>query len=146
MKKNKDFQKTKLKIGKKIPKRSNDTNTQFKSKKIVLKDQSTLENNQMAVLSRNLFSNKQFKLLCLSKIYSNYLDKNAVDGESINILSRLLLDNEEQVRQSTIRCIKKSINRLIKEDQSINPFLTILLTYIKCGLTHIDNGDRKSVV
>ncbi|XP_053211550.1 uncharacterized protein LOC128395170 [Panonychus citri] len=140
-KKNVDFQKTKLKVGKSIPKRANETSTQFKSKRIIIKDQSVIsDSNQMVVLSRSLTANKQFKLLCLNKIYTGYLENYIVDGESINTLARLIIDGEEQVRQSTIRCLKKAITKMINDNQDVTPFITILLTYVKCGLTHIDPG------
>ncbi|RWS23654.1 testis-expressed sequence 10 protein-like protein [Leptotrombidium deliense] len=132
-----DFQKVKLKVGRKL-KKENETNTDFKVKKIVLKE--TSRRDVFKSLLSNSESGPHFKLVCLKKLTDGHLSANPQDitGEVVNALSKYLLDSDFRVRSETIKCLKQCISSLQKRQQILTPFVDIMLNYIRCGLTHID--------
>jgi len=141
-KQNSDFKKVKLKVGRKLTKGTNVTKTEFKSKRILVKESQCLNVNPISALKNNVTCNTQFKNLCLEKINQTFLQLNCdhITGETINILSKLIIDYDKKVRSSAIKSIKQCIQLLIDKSKNIEPVLNILLSYIHCGLTHIDSN------
>jgi hypothetical protein len=139
-KKEKDFQKIKLKVGRKLLRGINETKTDFKSKKIILKESELRSNDPLKTLSNNRAINSQIKLLCLNKL-NNSLNSTIISAEVINTVSKYLNDNDKRVRSDAIKCIKQSISLLDNQNNnSISPIMSMILSYIDCGLTHIDHN------
>lgn len=133
-----DFQKVKLKVGRKLPKGTNVTKTDFKSKKIQIREVKDLGDNPLLSLSRNPSSNSKFKLLCLGKLKDQIFDDSTqINGETINILAKMMLEDDEKVRTQAIRNTKNYLDKLRAKCSDISPFLTILLGYSKCAITHL---------
>lgn len=136
-----DFQKVKLKVGRKLVKGTNVTKTDFKSKKIMLREVKDLGENPLLSLSRNPSSNNKFKLLCLGRLRDQIVgDSTQVNGEAINILAKMMLEEDERVRSQAIKNIKNYLNSMVSKNLDISPFLTILLGYSKCAITHLSPG------
>jgi hypothetical protein len=139
-KKEKDFQKIKLKVGRKLLRGINETKTDFKSKKIILKESELRSNDPLKTLSNNRAINSQIKLLCLNKL-NNSLNSTIISAEVINTVSKYLNDSDKRVRSDAIKCIKQSISLLDNQNNnSISPIMSMILSYIDCGLTHIDHN------
>jgi pre-rRNA-processing protein IPI1 len=143
-KKEKDFQKIKLKVGRKLLRGINETKTDFKSKKIILKESELRSNDPLKTLSNNRAINSQIKLLCLNKL-NNSLNSTIISNNSaqvINTVSKYLNDSDKRVRSDAIKCIKQSISLLDNQNNnnSISPIMSMILSYIDCGLTHIDHN------
>lgn len=144
-KKEKDFQKIKLKVGRKLLRGTNDTKTEFKSKKIILKESESRTKDPIKTLSNSIGINSQLKLLCLNRLIDslNSLNLSNNSGQLINTVSKYLNDEDKRVRSDSIKCIKHCISILDKKNtnkSNLSPLMAIILTYINCGLTHIDHN------
>lgn len=144
-KKDADFKKVKLKVGRKLTRGDNETKTDFKAKKIILKEAKSLGKDPIHSLINSLNCNTQLKVLCLTKVSDGFLSLNPklISGELVSVLSRLLLDYEPRVRNEARKCIQQSISSLEKAALDLEPMLSILINFLKCGLTHI-NSDISS--
>lgn len=141
-KKVKDFQKVKLKVGKRLVRGLNETKTDFKSKKIIVKELESRAKDPIKTLANGFAINKQTKLFCLNDV-DKWLDSkniNSKGGEVVTTVSRYLSDSDHRVRSDCIKCLKHCISLLHrKPDSSVSPLMPVILTYINCGLTHIDD-------
>ncbi|CAH4037999.1 unnamed protein product [Pieris brassicae] len=145
--------KTKLK-GKKdpeLPKGTNVTKTNFKVKKIVIKEQlkkhvqsealSTRKLNVKELLSRlNHFNatSRTDALDGLKEIISSnpeILEQSL--GPVIQGVSSLILNVEKAVRHSALKVIHLVLSNVITE--KIEPFFDIMSTYLRSAMTHIDS-------
>lgn len=121
--------------------RKDDTKTEFKSRKIRLNESSQLRNNATKMLlNKNLKVNTKLKLNAFEKMNVNLESINVdhITGETINGLAKYLLDEDNRVRAEFLKTVKSCFERLNERQQSLVPYIQILLIYIKCGLTHID--------
>ncbi|MCJ1311518.1 rRNA processing protein [Agyrium rufum] len=138
-----DFQKTKLKVGKARPKPMNNTDTSFKAKAIVLKEQSLSTNapSAKAQLSHNISllssrSDKQRKesLAHVSSLISQSSQSTGTTLSTAVILKRtlpLLLDASAGVR-SQLLSLFRSLPAKDVEDH-----VDLIAPYIRAGLTHM---------
>lgn len=121
--------------------RKDDTKTEFKSRKIKLNESSQLRNNATKMLlNKNLKVNTKLKLNAFEKMNVNLDTVNIenITGETINGLAKYLLDDDDRIRGEFFKTVKSCFDRLNEKEQSLAPYIQILLIYIKCGLTHID--------
>lgn len=121
--------------------RKDDTKTEFKSRKIRLNESSQLRNNATKMLlNKNLKVNTKLKLNAFEKMNVNLesINLEAITGETINGLAKYLLDEDDRIRAQFFKTVKSCFDRLNERHQSLAPYIQILLIYIKCGLTDLD--------
>ena len=145
-KKNADFQKVKIKAGKRLPKHLNETVPEFKAKKIKIKPFANSTTEDFVKLLSHSTLSKNLKLLYLSKL-SQILrqeQKSVSCGEHIQAISKYITDVDGGVRSSAINCLKLCLNSIESKSnpEKLSPILSILLTFINCGITHIDGSIR----
>ena len=139
-KKDGDFQKVKLKVGRKLAKGLNETRTDFKVKKVVLREAKVLSEEPISALLSCSQSNTQMKILCLAKVGEGCLVNNPklITGQVICQFGRYLLDDDSRVRVQANKCIRQSVLSLKEANIDTEEFVTLLVNFLKCGLTHID--------
>lgn len=131
-KKNKDFEKTKLKVGKKKPQQANATDTSFKSRAISVPSQhrsegidhylSLLRHHQAAVRCQALANLDQY-----------------VDAEPRKILvatAPLITDSDRNVRSGCRNLLKQH------EPHYVAASTDVILLYVHAAMTHINPGVR----
>lgn len=145
-KKQQDFAKVKLKVGRKLQP-ANVTSTEFKAKKVVLGP--ALVSDPIRSLTTCVSASTSVKLLHLSKLLDGPLltSPHRITGDLLNALARLVLDSDDKVRRNARLCVEQSLSCLLKEQISLQNSITLLLTHVKCGLTHLNaaiaNESRK---
>jgi pre-rRNA-processing protein IPI1 len=153
-KKQKDFQKVKLKIGKKKPLKDNETKTTFKSQAVVVPEQSISENKGEPTTSRN---STLKELLAHSKHYNPHVRKEAIHGlkemfgkHPQNVLVHLssifeitfaiIVDEDSSVRAAYLGFLQSITPHLSKNN--VGPFIALYLSYCGSAMTHIDDNIR----
>ena len=140
--KNKDFQKVKLKVGRKLVRGLNETKTDFKSKKIIVKELESRAKDPIKTLANGFSINNQTKLFCINNVdkWLNSTNINSKGGEVVTTVSRYLSDSDHRVRTDCVKCLKHCMFLMNRnQDSGVSPLMPIILTYINCGLTHIDH-------
>ncbi|KAK9719110.1 rRNA processing protein [Basidiobolus ranarum] len=153
--KNVDFQKTKLKVGKKKVQADNFTDTSFKSRAVSLPNQSiALDKTNELTNVRNQSLNELIPQL---KHYSSAVRKDAIHGTQdllnrhphvlrgslgtlINTMTRLLVDDDEAVRKGVHTFFSEFLPQLDQSD--LHPFLPLLIVYTCSAMTHIHEDIR----
>jgi hypothetical protein len=147
-KKQQDFAKVKLKVGKKLTP-TNATNTEFKAKKVVIKSSPGLVSNPVHSLTTCITASPAIKIVHLSKFLTCPMltSPHLITGDLLNALARLSLDPDDKVRRQARQCVEQSLNCMLNKKLSLQNSIPILLTHVKCGLTHfnqaIANDSRK---
>ncbi|TPX23371.1 rRNA processing protein [Coccidioides immitis] len=150
--KKKDFQKPKLKVSKEKPKASNFTDTSFKSKSIVLNQQSL---STIAPSATSQFSHS----LSLLNSKSDTQRKESLANLTTAIVSRpvnsplpqpvsvmlpsllpLILDGSNGVRSQLLKLLRAL------PGTDIEGYASLLLPYIRAGMTHLAAGIRLSAI
>ncbi|XP_049872342.1 testis-expressed protein 10 [Pectinophora gossypiella] len=143
--------KTKLKAKKDLPKGTNVTKTNFKVKKIVIKEQlkkhgesealSTRKLNAKELLSRLNHFNTHSRRDALEGIkelitsHPDVLEQNL--GKFILGVTPLLMNVEKVVQREAIKALHLILSNVTVE--KIEPFFDIMSTYLRSAMTHIDN-------
>ncbi|KAK9458352.1 Rix1 complex component [Dipodascopsis uninucleata] len=137
--KNKDFVKTRLKVGKEKPKATSYTDLGFKAKSIGLPSQSLTKSHT----TRETFNHH----LSLARHHSHATRKEAIgflqshlpddiDSSILTTIAPLILDSNEDVRSATL-----SLLRSIPL-HSLGPHVYLITLYIHSGMTHISSEIR----
>ncbi|XP_011496792.1 PREDICTED: testis-expressed sequence 10 protein homolog [Ceratosolen solmsi marchali] len=145
--------KLKTKGSKQLPKGLNITDTNFKVKKIVIREQ-LKQQDATQILSRRKLNVKD--LLLRLQHYNSSVRQNAirelkeiVSQHTVDILnvqlsellkgiSALILDKEKAIRRESLKALNLILNAVSK-DQLI-PFCNILISYLTCAMTHINQN------
>ncbi|KAI5636265.1 rix1 complex component involved in 60S ribosome maturation domain-containing protein [Phthorimaea operculella] len=143
--------KTKLKSKKELPKGTNVTKTNFKVKKIVLKEQlkkhgesealSTRKLNAKELLSRLNHFNTHSRTDALNGLkelitgHPQVLEQSL--GQFILGVTPLILNIEKVVRHEALKVLHLLLSNVTAE--KIEPFFDIMSTYLRSAMTHIDN-------
>ncbi|EEA22726.1 rRNA processing protein [Talaromyces marneffei ATCC 18224] len=150
--KQKDFQKPKLKVGKAKPKPANFTDTSFRSKAIVLNQQSLSTNaptsssqfsHHLSLLSSKSDTQRKESLAHLTtSVSSRPVDSPLPQPVSVMIpkLVPLLLDASNSVRAQLLKFLKTL------PTADIEAHAAQLLPYIRAGMTHLAADIRSSSV
>ncbi|ORX86808.1 hypothetical protein BCR32DRAFT_289738 [Anaeromyces robustus] len=147
--KNQDFQKQKLKVGKKKLAPSTQTDISFKTKAIYVPDQGIVEEKKEITSSRNLtlkellgqakhYSSitRKDALNGIKEIYTNYPDEIFLNlGTVFEKTIPIFIDKEPDVRLALLQFYKILIPDL-KIDQ-IKPFMSVFMAYLCSAMTHI---------
>ncbi|XP_063984688.1 testis-expressed protein 10 [Diachasmimorpha longicaudata] len=143
--------KLKTKKGKTLPKGQNITDTSFKVKKIVIREQ--LKSHELSeIVSRRKLNVKE--LLSRLQHHNSTVRQDAI-REMKDILqnyplellschlnallqgvSSLALDKERDIRRDTLRVLSLLLSPLSTEQ--LSPFSEILVSYLRCAMTHIN--------
>ncbi|XP_053423517.1 testis-expressed protein 10 isoform X2 [Nycticebus coucang] len=146
-----DFQKIKLKVGKKKPRLENATTTNFKTKTIhvpeQLKEDGTLPTNNRKLNIKDLLSQmhhynagvKQSALLGLKDLLSQY--PFIIDAHLSNILSEVtavFTDKDANVRLAAVQLLQFLAPKIRAEQ--ISPFFPLVSAHLSSAMTHITEG------
>ncbi|KAM5300379.1 testis-expressed protein 10 isoform 2-T2 [Ctenodactylus gundi] len=146
-----DFQKVKLKVGKKKPRLENATVTNFKTKTIhlpeQLKEDGTLPTNNRKLNVKDLLSQmhhynagvKQSALLGLKDLLSQY--PFIIDAHLSNILSEVtavFTDKDANVRLAAVQLLQFLAPKIRAEQ--ISPFFPLVSAHLSSAMTHITEG------
>nr|XP_020022470.1 testis-expressed sequence 10 protein isoform X3 [Castor canadensis] len=146
-----DFQKVKLKVGKKKPKLENATATNFKTKTIhlpeQLKEDRILPTNNRKLNIKDLLSQmhhynagvKQSALLGLKDLFSQY--PFIIDAHLSNILSEVtavFTDKDANVRLAAVQLLQFLAPKIRAEQ--ISPFFPLVSAHLSSAMTHITEG------
>ncbi|KAJ7313512.1 hypothetical protein JRQ81_004949 [Phrynocephalus forsythii] len=149
--KQEDFHKVKLKVGKKKPKLENATDTNFKTRSIHLPEQlrqdGMLPTNNRKLNIKDLLSQmnhynagvKQSALFGLKDLLSQY--PYIIDAHLSNILSELaavFTDKDSNVRSAAI-CLLQFLAPKIRAEH-ISPFFPLMSAHLSSAMTHINEG------
>ncbi|KAJ0183195.1 hypothetical protein K1T71_001171 [Dendrolimus kikuchii] len=143
--------KTKLKAKKDLPKGTNVTKTNFKVKKIVIKEQlkkhntsevlSTRKLNLNDLLSRLTHFNTQSRTSALEGLKEVITTHPAVLHQNLGQLilgvTPLVLNVEKIVRRESLKVLHMILDNV--NMTKISPFFDIMSTYLRSAMTHIDN-------
>ena len=143
-KKDSDFKKIKLKVGRKVVKCANETDTSFKVRKIKLREAKVLKSDPISSLAVH-DARSQIKLMKLRNVSEGALitSPERITGEVVHVLSKYCSDDEPQVRSEARKCVKQCFTSLEKAARSVAPIISVIMTHLKCGLTHL-NPDIRS--
>ncbi|KAL1881527.1 rRNA processing protein [Paecilomyces lecythidis] len=150
--KKKDFQKTKLKVGKTKPKADNFTDTSFRSKAIVLNQQSLTTSapssssqfsHHLSLLSSKSDSQRRESLAHLTtSVSSRPVDSPLPQPVSVMLpaMLPLILDASNGVRTNLLKFLRSL------PETEIEDHVSQLLPYIRAGMTHLAADIRLSAV
>ncbi|KAG0723334.1 Testis-expressed protein 10 [Chionoecetes opilio] len=153
-KKNKkaDFAKVKLKVGKKLKKAQNETRTDFKTRKIILKEQLSRKSEEGLLTKKK--RNVKDLLTCLGHT-NTYVRQDGLNGllelvknneteELIPKLSQIIsgvascmFDIDVLIRSATIKFIEAL---LVKVGIHVEPYFSVLATHLSCAMVHLNTG------
>jgi len=139
-KKDLDFQKVKLKVGRKLKKDINETKAEFKSRKIVLREVRSYSDDPITALSRHSDNISQHGKLSMLNHFNSSLTKEIVKSLSkpiLDSLSKFILDHSDQVRAATVKCLKTCYNNLKQQHLPTRDFMQSLMPYLSCAYTHV---------
>lgn len=147
-----DFAKKKIKVGKKLKKAQNETRTDFKARKIILKEQ-LVEKSDTTLVTKKHHSVKE--LMTRLEHHNAHVRKEGVKGimelvthhdasELIPYLSKLVLaispmtlDTDSPIRGTAVNCIQALMTKL---GPNMQPYFSILSTYLSCAMAHLNVG------
>lgn len=153
--------KIKLKITKTkhLPKGLNVTDTSFKIKKILIREQFK-QHDEMEILSKRKLNVKDLLLRLqhhnstvrqdaikeLKEILSGHTIKllNSQFGSLLQGICALSLDKEKDIRHNSLKVLSLILGP-ISNDQ-LNPYCDILISYLRCAMTHIDSHIKEDAL
>ena len=151
-----DFQKVKLKVGRKVLKSQNETKITVKAKQIVIKDQLKSKAHLQEVMTRKRLTIPELLvhlahhnptmryegIAGLSELLSR--ESNSVLASVSAILERLspiFVDKDGNVRRGCRNLLKK-LFPVVPVDR-MEPFFGLPMAHLYCAMTHIDEDIRK---
>lgn len=151
----KDFQKVKLKVGRKLPKGLNVTDTSFKTKKIVLHDRlsksttageptTTRKQSVQDLIGRLHHYNVTNRLNALAGLRELGKSQSVAFGPHLKplleTLGTLCSDKEGVVRQSAHKVLRQVLGSVSSE--RLSPFGPLLLSHLGCAVNHLSSEVR----
>jgi hypothetical protein len=140
---NGDFQKVKLKVGRKLKRDSNETKAEFKSRKIILKEISAHKKDPITALAHHSEHISHHGKLTLLNHFNAALTAKIVKSLNkpiIDSLSKFIIDHSENVRATAYKCLKTCYNHMKHQQLPIKEFVYLLKPYLDCAFTHIDRA------
>lgn len=139
-KKDLDFQKVKLKVGRKLKRDSNETKAEFKTRKIILKEVKSYSHDPLTALSRHGDRMSQHGKLSMLNHFNSALTQEVVRSLTkpiLDSLSKFLVDHSDSVRAAAIKCLKTCYNLTRQQQLSTKDFMLSLKPYLDCAFTHV---------
>lgn len=152
-----DFQKVKLKVGKKKPRADNATNTNFRSKGIYLSEQLKRDtsgptthkqlgiNDLLSQLHHYNANVKHSALLGLKELLS--ISPSLLEQHLSRLLSEVaavLTDKDHNVRVAAARVLRY-IAQCVPAER-VAPFFPLLSAHLSCAMTHIETGIQEDAI
>lgn len=146
--KKKDFQKTKLKVGKARPTNTNATSTSFTAKSIAVRQQNLSEtgrdavglfNHNLSLLSSKSDAQRKDALAYLTSVCAVQDDLPQTPTAIVARAQPLILDGSLSVRQQLLKLLRSL------SGADLGPVDQLLL-YTRAGMTHLSNDIRKSAL
>uniref|UniRef100_A0A673A172 Testis expressed 10 n=1 Tax=Sphaeramia orbicularis TaxID=375764 RepID=A0A673A172_9TELE len=152
-----DFQKVKLKVGKKKPRADNATNTNFRTKGIQLSEQLKRDtsgptthrhlgiNDLLSQLHHYNANVKHSALLGLKELLS--LNPSLLEQQLSRLLSEVaavFTDKDANVRVATTRLLRFIAQSVPAE--RVAPFFPLLSAHLSCAMTHIETGIQEDAM
>ncbi|XP_028983924.1 testis-expressed protein 10 homolog [Betta splendens] len=152
-----DFQKVKLKVGKRKPRADNATNTSFRTKGIVLPEQLTRDtsgptthrrlgiNDLLSQLHHYNANVKHSALLGLRELLS--LNPSLLEQHLSRLISEVgavFTDKDANVRVASTRVLR-FIAQSVPADR-VAPFFPLLSAHLSCAMTHIETGIQEDAM
>lgn len=142
-KKDVDFQKVKIRVGRKLKRDDNETKAQFKARKIVIKELKSHSLDPITALAHHSDHISTHGKLSLINNFNAALTPAVVDRlnqPTLDKLTKFINDSSDKVRQATYRCLKTWFNRLKQADRPLKEFAYSIKPYLDFAFTHIDRG------
>ncbi|KAL1240674.1 Testis-expressed protein [Trichinella spiralis] len=144
-----DFQKVKLKLGKRL-KKSNDTDTNFTAKRIVVRTQLKETGCREEITVGNLtiqdccriashysVTKQKFALQLMNSFISNSVRLCQLNLSSIlTSVLPLLSSGQDRIRSAAVGLLKRVFNTV--DSSLIGSYFPILESYLRCSITHVD--------
>ncbi|KAL3536032.1 hypothetical protein ACH5RR_004493 [Cinchona calisaya] len=146
-----DFKKIKRKVGRKLPPPKNATNTEIKSKAIILPEQSVVSEKAGLAVSKKGLTLKE--LLQQTSHHNAKVRKDALIGirdiflkyptelklhklATVEKLRERISDDDKLVRETLFQLFKSVVLPSCKEDNQ-GPFISLMMAYIFNSMTHL---------
>lgn len=142
-KKDLDFQKVKLKVGRKLKRDSNETRAEFQTRKIILKEVKSHSSDPLtAIINHSDHISHQGKLAILKHFNAALTPEisKSLNRPILNSLAKFLVDQSDDVRKTTIKCLRTCYNHLKQIRSPVKDFLYSIKPYLDCAYTHLDRG------
>ncbi|CAN7998914.1 unnamed protein product [Ixodes hexagonus] len=148
-KKQKDFQKVKLRVGRKLPQALNTTDTSFKTKKIVLRDRPSKAASGEPTTTRKLniqdliarlhhynASSRLDALMGLKELGVGHPETFALHLKALlEILGTICSDKEGAVRRAALKVLRLVLGSVSAD--RLSPFGPLLLSHLGCATNHL---------
>lgn len=147
-----DFAKVKLKVGKRLKKAQNETRTDFKARKIILKEQLSRKGEEALLTKKK----RNVKDLLSSLGHTNtYVRQDGLNGllelvkknetellvpklsQIITGVAPCLFDIDVLIRSVAIKFIEVL---LVKVGTHVEPYFNVLATHLSCAMVHLNTG------
>lgn len=139
-KKDVDFQKVKLKVGRRLKRDIKETKAEFSTRKIILREVKSYGQNPLASLAHHSDHISHQGKLSLLNHFSSVLNPDIVKNLNkpiLDSLSKFIVDQSEQVRAATRKCLKTCLNHMKQQHLPTRDFLNSLKPYLDCAYTHV---------
>lgn len=139
-KKDLDFQKVKLKVGRRLKRDSNETKAEFKTRKIVLKEVRGYSDDPITALSRHSEHISHHGKLTMLNHFNTAMTPdviNLLNKPILDSLAKFLVDHSDQVRAAATKCIKTCYNQMRRQNLHTSDFMHSLKPYLSCAYTHV---------
>ncbi|KAB7507186.1 Testis-expressed sequence 10 protein [Armadillidium nasatum] len=148
----KDLNKIKLKLGKKLKKGQNETKTDFKARKIIMKEQLSAKIQSSLITKKNLNVNELLSRLSHASVYvrQDGLDglkelvakNNKFElGPYLSVLFKglnpCILDTDHLIRSSAVRVLEALI---VKIGAMVQPYFQLVASHLSCAMVHLNTG------
>lgn len=138
-----DFQKVKLKVGRKLKRDSNETKAEFHTRKIILREVKSHSSDPLtAIINHSDHISHQGKIAILKHFNAALTPEisKSLNRPVLNSLAKFLTDPSSDVRNSAMKCLKTCYNHLNQNRLPVKDFLYSLKPYLDCAYTHLDRG------
>lgn len=134
-KKVKDFEKQKLKVGKKKPENSNATRTSFQAKTLVLPSQLKAQDltSHLSLTRHHQATTRKQALVHIGQILHLHEHES---GNLLRSVAPLMVDQDLQVRLALLDFLQKM------QPSMLSPHINLIAVHIHAAMTHINPGIR----
>lgn len=142
-KKDLDFQKVKIKVGRRLKRDIKETKAEFSTRKLVLKEIRSYSDDPISALSNHSDHISHQGKLSLLNHFNAALTPDVTRSLTkpiIDSLSKFLIDPLPDVRGAAIKCLRTCFNRIRQQNLSTKEFVMNLKPYLDCAFTHISTG------
>lgn len=137
-----DFQKVKLKIGRRIKKDDRETKAEFSTRKIVIKEIRRYSEDPINALTKDIQNITHQGKISLLNHFRAALKPEIVKSLNKPIqdsLAKFILDQSCDVRSAVFKCLKLCFHHMKTDSVMTRDFVLSLKPYLDCAYTHLSN-------